>query len=330
MLMNDHEQSLENSFSYGIDKQYSTCPVFSIRDSQSARIIRELHPTWFHYENRPEKFFFCRCAEQQGFQTYVAAPLIVNDQPIGIFEVFLKEKFTPPQEWIDYFVTLAGQTAIAIDSFKLYRDLQQSNQALMQSYESTIQGWAKALELKDKETKGHSDRVMTLACKLATRMGFSPERLKHFRNGVYLHDIGKMGIPDAILLKPGPLTDQEWEIMRQHPIYAYNLLRGIEYLEPALEIPYSHHERWDGSGYPQGLKGEAIPLGARIFAVVDVWDALTSDRPYRAALSVAETRQYLLDNAGKLFDPQVVQQMLELMDEIQHEPDFVNENSQVE
>jgi HD-GYP domain-containing protein (c-di-GMP phosphodiesterase class II) len=139
-----------------------------------------------------------------------------------------------------------------------------------------------------------------------------------------------MGIPDAILLKPGPLTDQEWEIMRQHPIYAYNLLRGIEYLEPALEIPYSHHERWDGSGYPQGLKGEAIPLGARIFAVVDVWDALTSDRPYRAALSVAETRQYLLDNAGKLFDPQVVQQMLELMDEIQHEPDFVNENSQVE
>lgn len=245
-------------------------------------------------------------------------------------ELTLKEKFTPPQEWIDYFVTLAGQTAIAIDSFKLYRDLQQSNQALMQSYESTIQGWAKALELKDKETKGHSDRVMTLACKLATRMGFTPERLKHFRNGVYLHDIGKMGIPDAILLKPGPLTDQEWEIMRQHPIYAYNLLRGIEYLEPALEIPYSHHERWDGSGYPQGLKGEAIPLGARIFAVVDVWDALTSDRPYRAALSVAETRQYLLDNAGKLFDPQVVQQMLELMDEIQHEPDFVNENSQVE
>lgn len=117
--------------------------------------------------------------------------------------------------------------------------------------------------------------------------------------------------------------------MRQHPIYAYNLLRGIEYLEPALEIPYSHHERWDGSGYPQGLKGEAIPLGARIFAVVDVWDALTSDRPYRAALSTEETRQYLLDNAGKLFDPQVVQQMLELMDEIQGEPVF-QENSQVE
>lgn len=208
MLMNDNEQSLKSSFSYGIDRQYSACPIFSLHDSESVRIIGELQPTWFHYENRPENFFLCRCAEQQGFQTCAAAPLIVNGQPIGIFEVFLKEKFTPPQEWMDYFVTLAGQTSIAIDSFILYRDLQQSNHALLQSYESTIQGWAKALELKDKETKGHSDRVMTLACKLATRMGFTPERLKHFRNGVYLYDIGKMGIPDAILLKPGPLTDE--------------------------------------------------------------------------------------------------------------------------
>jgi PAS domain S-box-containing protein len=329
MLMNDNEQSLNNAFSYGINKQYSTCPVFSLQNSNSARTIRELQPLWFHYDNRPEDSILCRCADQHNFKTYAAAPLIVNGIPIGVFEVFLKEKFTPPQEWMDYFVTLAGQTSIAIDSFKLYHDLQQSNHALLQSYESTIQGWAKALELKDKETKGHSDRVMALACKLATRMGFTPEQLKHFRNGVYLHDIGKMGIPDAILLKPGPLTDEEWEIMRQHPVYAYNLLRGIEYLEPALEIPYSHHERWDGSGYPQGLKGKTIPLGARIFAVVDVWDALTSDRPYRAALSVEETSQYLLDNAGKLFDPQVVQQLLDMMKDTQDEP-VLSENSQVE
>jgi HD-GYP domain-containing protein (c-di-GMP phosphodiesterase class II) len=153
-------------------------------------------------------------------------------------------------------------------------------------------------------------------------MGIPNEQLIHIWRGVRLHDIGKMGIPDSILLKPGPLTDIEWEIMRRHPQYAYELLAPIEYLRPALEIPYYHHERWDGSGYPHGLKGEEIPLAARIFAVVDAWDALTSDRPYRSAWEQKKSLEYILEQRGKQFDPAVVDIFLRIIqDQIDKDED---------
>jgi HD-GYP domain-containing protein (c-di-GMP phosphodiesterase class II) len=152
---------------------------------------------------------------------------------------------------------------------------------------------------------------------LATRMGIQDEQLTNFQRGAILHDIGKMGVPDDILLKPGPLSEQEWTVMHKHPIYAQMLLSPIQYLEKALLIPYFHHERWDGSGYPLGLRGIDIPIEARIFAVVDVWDALRSDRPYRKALSDEETLTYLREQAGILFDPDVVENFLNMLDEIQ-------------
>ena len=178
------------------------------------------------------------------------------------------------------------------------------------AYDLTLSGWGQALELRDHETEGHSQRAVELSVSIARRLGVPRRELEHIQRGALLHDIGKMAIPDAILLKPGKLTAVEWRVIRQHPQQAVHMLERIPYLRPALAIPRSHHERWDGSGYPEGLAGEAIPLAARIFAVVDVWDALTSDRPYRKAWTEKRAREYIQRNAGRLFDPLVVQEFL--------------------
>ncbi len=194
------------------------------------------------------------------------------------------------------------------------RALQTAHENLQEAYERTIEGWVRALDLRDRETEGHTQRVTELTLKFARALGFSDEDLVHIRRGALLHDMGKMAIPDDILQKPGPLSEKEWEEMRRHPSYAYEMLSRISYLRRALEIPYCHHERWDGSGYPQGLKGEAIPLVARMFAIVDVWDALSNDRPYRKPLPREEVCQYIYDNSGKLFDPKLVDVFLSVID----------------
>jgi putative nucleotidyltransferase with HDIG domain len=186
---------------------------------------------------------------------------------------------------------------------------------LTHAYDATIEGWSHAMDLRDKETEGHTLRVTDLTLRLARAMGASPAELVHIRRGALLHDIGKMGVPDRILLKPDKLTEEEWEIMRKHPTFALEMLELIHYLKPALNIPYSHHERWDGSGYPRGLAGREIPLEARIFAVVDVWDAVTSDRPYRPAWSKEKALNYIEEQSGKQFDPDVVYVFLRLSDE---------------
>ena len=195
------------------------------------------------------------------------------------------------------------------------RALQDANQALVEAYDATIAGWSQALDLRDKETSGHSQRVTNLTVRLSRVLGVAEEEIEHIRRGALLHDIGKMGVPDSILLKPGPLTDAEWEQMRMHPIYSYDLLHQIAFLTPALVIPISHHERWDGRGYPAGLRGAQIPLPARIFAVVDVWDALTNDRPYRSAWPRSRARAYIADHAGIHFDPAVVDAFIAHIDE---------------
>jgi cyclic di-GMP phosphodiesterase len=184
--------------------------------------------------------------------------------------------------------------------------LRDANTQLLSAYEATIEGWSHALDLRDRETEGHSRRVTQLTVKLAQALGISDHEIMHIRRGALLHDMGKIGIPDSILHKPDKLTDEEWKIMRSHPQLAYDMLYPIEYLRPALEIPLTHHEKWDGTGYPRGLKSEEIPIVARLFAVVDVWDALTSDRPYRPAWSQEEARAYIREQSGKHFDPQVV------------------------
>ena len=251
--------------------------------------------------------------EQEGFVCYYAAPLIAKGEVLGILELFHRSRLSPNQEWVDFLTALSTQAALAIDNAKLVKNLQLANCELVDSYDKTIEGWSRALELRDKETEGHSQRVTELALLLARSMGIEDGELVHIWRGTLLHDIGKMGVPDQILFKPGPLSEAEWEIMRQHPTYAYNLLGRIPYLKPALDIPYCHHEKWDGSGYPRKLKGEKIPLAARIFAVVDVWDALRSERPYRPAWSREKALEYIADQRGTHFDPQVVDVFMDLI-----------------
>lgn len=250
---------------------------------------------------------------KEGMRYGYAVPLVVDGRSIGVLKVFLKTPTVVDREWLDFLKTLAGQAAIAVDRARLYTSLEQTALDLEQAYDETLAGWAKALELRDAETEGHSQRVVKLTEQLAKAHGIAEPELTNLRRGALLHDVGKMGIPDAILNKPGPLTSEEFELIKQHPLYAYNWLRQISYLQPALEIPHSHHERWDGTGYPQQLKGEAIPLAARLFSLVDVWDALTSDRPYRAAWSPERTRAYIAAEAGKQFDPALVPVFLKLV-----------------
>ena len=243
----------------------------------------------------------------ESFIAYYAVPLIAKGQVKGVLEIFHRSPLNADKDWLDFLEALASQASIAIDNATLFNGLQRSNVDLTLAYDATIQGWSRALDLRDRETEGHTQRVTEMTMKLARVMKVSDEDLVHIRRGCLLHDIGKMAVPDSILLKTGPLDDNEWKVMQQHPQRSYDMLFPITYLRPALDIPYSHHERWDGSGYPQGLKDDSIPLAARIFAVVDVYDALSSNRPYRPALTAQEARKYIQANAGTHFDPGVVE-----------------------
>ncbi len=249
----------------------------------------------------------------EGFVSYWGVPLLAKGSVRGVLEVFHRQPISVDKDWINFMETMAGQAAIAIDNVQLFNHLERSNADLAMAYDSTLTGWASALELRDNETEGHTRRVAITTTMLAGRMGVRDEEIRFIRWGSLLHDIGKMGIPDSILLKPGPLSDEEWVTMRTHPVLAYDMLSPINYLGSALDIPYCHHEKWDGSGYPRGLKGVQIPLAARIFAIVDVWDALTSDRPYRLAWTTEKTMKYIQEQVDTHFDPQVAKAFFEMI-----------------
>jgi|GEM_PF-2227002 len=251
----------------------------------------------------------------QGMVSVAILPLLMHEIRIGYMVIGSPFGNLFDNNWVDFFHSLAMQIAMALENAHLFAQMEEKNRELTAAYEATLEGWSRTLEMRDKETKGHSDRVTRVSILLAEHMGLNNEQLRDLRRGVLLHDIGKLAIPDSILFKPGPLTEEEWIVMRQHPEYAQQFLSGIPNFERTIDIPYCHHEKWDGSGYPRGLKGEEIPLEARIFAIVDVWDALTSDRPYRPAWSEERTRNYLLQQSCQHFDPQVVEAFIHLLDQ---------------
>jgi PAS domain S-box-containing protein len=260
----------------------------------------------------PDSLLLATLLADDNFVSYFGVPLIAKGQVKGVLEIFHRAALDPDQEWFDFLNALAGQAAIAIEITTLFESLQRSNSQLTLAYDATIEGWSHALDLRDKETDGHTQRVTGMAVKLAHAFGLSEAELVQVRWGALLHDIGKMGVPDGILLKPGPLTHDEWVTMKKHPTFAYEMLAPIRYLRLALDIPYCHHEKWDGTGYPRGLNETQIPLVARIFAVVDVWDALTSDRPYRTAWREEKMREYMFASSGTHFDPQVVDVFIQM------------------
>jgi HD-GYP domain-containing protein (c-di-GMP phosphodiesterase class II) len=253
--------------------------------------------------------------QSENFVAYMAVPLISNGETQGVLELFHRACLEMDPDRMEFLEAIADQGAIAINNAVLFEELQHSNTELVHAYDAAIEGWSRAMDLRDKETEGHSRRVSEMTVRMARAMEMQDEDIAHARRGALLHDIGKMGIPDRILLKPGPLTEEEWKIIKLHPVYARDMLYPTEYLRPAIEIPYGHHERWDGTGYPQGLAGEAIPIAARIFTVVDVWDALRSDRPYRSAWPKEPVIAHIQSLSGTHFDPRAVELFLTLVDE---------------
>ena len=291
-----NKKTLSNDFMVGVGFNTDQIKSATIRNGNSLDKKVQIERRIIQITQLTEQMVsdeFIKMWKNEGFLAYIGVPLISKNRLVGVLGIFQRTKFHANPDWIDYLETIAGQAAIAIDNATLVMDLKSSTQQLLQAYDATIEGWSRAMDLRDKETEGHTLRVTDITLKLARKTGMSEEKLVHVKRGALLHDIGKLGIPDHILLKPGPLTEEEWIIMRTHPTSAYNLIAPIDYLKPAITIPYCHHEKWDGSGYPRGLKGEEIPLEARLFAVVDVWDALSSDRPYRAAWEREKVLAYI-------------------------------------
>lgn len=306
LMLNAHKQLVHRA-SVGMPDHLVRDVKINLGDQHAGWAALHWKPVYvLQTEENPDELLSRKDFAEAGFIAYYCTPLIAKGQVVGVLEVFNRKSLPSDPEWLNFFEALADQAAIAIENATLMETVEQANHEMLAAYDDTIQGWARALELRDGETEGHSQRVLQTTLAIARAMGFDEKQLVHIKRGALLHDIGKMAIPDAILFKPGPLTADEWEIMRKHPLHAYRLLSGISFLRPALDIPYCHHERWNGSGYPRGLSGEEIPLAARIFAVVDVWDALLSDRPYRNAWDESQVSDYICQNAGILFDPAVV------------------------
>ncbi len=311
LLLNPHSQTLRYAATRGVRIGVLQRTQWHLGEGNAGRAALERR-TVTASDGDTEDRALSPALKGDKFVAYMATPLIAKGQVKGVLEVFHRAALDPDAGWIDYLETLAGQAAIAVDNADLFSDLQSSHSELILAYDATLAGWSHALELRDRETDGHSQRVTEMTERLVRAMGMPEDEVVHARRGALLHDIGKMGVPDAILLKPGPLTDDERAIMQMHTVYAYQLLLPIAYLRPAVDIPYCHHEKWDGTGYPRHLKGQEIPLAARVFAVADVWDALSSDRPYRQAWTTDRVREYIRSNSGTHFDPLAVQAFLDL------------------
>jgi PAS domain S-box-containing protein/putative nucleotidyltransferase with HDIG domain len=315
LVLNSSSQMLEYGAERGFRTKAARKAQIRLGDSYAGRAVLKRQLVQIsNLKDEPDNLFRKTLLTDDNFVCYYGMPLIAKGQVKGVLEIFQRTAMRPDAEWFDFLNTLAGQTAIAIDNAMLFESLQRSNSELAMAYDATIEGWSRALDLRDRETEGHTLRVTEVAVKLAHAFDLSETELIQVRWGALLHDIGKMGIPDEILHKPGALTDEEWIQMKKHPTLAYEMLFPIRYLRLALDIPYYHHEKWDGTGYPNGLKGAQIPLAARIFAVVDVWDALSSDRPYRLAWTEEKVRKHIHSMSGTHFDPKVVEIFMQTPD----------------
>ncbi len=308
LLYDEHAQTLQPAAARGFKAEPARETLVPLGQGMAGFAALEQRTVYApDLRNDPRRGSVVDPEHQRGFRAYWAVPMLTKGQLQGVIELYAARAFVPDAQWFEFLETFADQGAIAVESALLFRSLERSNAELQLAYDKTIAGWAYALDLKDEETAGHSQRVTQLTVRLAQRLGVDQRELVHIQRGALLHDIGKMGVPDSILLKRGALTPAERVLIEQHTGYARDLLEPITFLQPAIDIPYCHHERWDGSGYPRGLAGEDIPLAARIFAIVDVYDALTSERPYRHAWSREDTLEHIQNEAGKHFDPALVE-----------------------
>lgn len=310
-LFNSAEQRLHLAASRGFRTNALERLIFRPGDGLVGRAVLERDPVYIpdlsmvmqEYPTYTELL-------EEGFVAYYGLPLIAKGQVKGVLEVYHRNPIASDAEWLDFLETVATEAAIAVDNADLFNDLQRSNLELNLMYDRTLESWARAIELRGWENDGHTQRVVDMTLDLARDLGIDGDALINIRRGAYLHDFGNMQIPDTILFKADSLSDEEWAVIRMHPVFAYEHLSLIPNLRPAMDIPYCHHEKWDGSGYPRGIKEEQVPIAARIFAVVDVWDVLRSDRPYRKAWQDRKAIEYIKEQSGSHFDPNVVEAFL--------------------
>jgi len=315
LLMDSQSQMLEYMTGTGFLTTVFTPAFIKVGESQAGWAAKERKSVQvFDLSSLEIDPLLRDAAAREGFVSYFGVPLVAKNEVKGVLEIYLRRPFIPDQEWLNFLDTVAGSAAIAIDEAQLFQELRLSNMELQRSFDATIEAFSNAMGDRDKETYDHMRGVTELSLSLAAHLGISEADMVHVQRGAVLHDIGKLGVPDKVLQKEGPLDEAEWVLMRRHPENAYNWLKHIEFLQLALDIPYCHHEKWDGSGYPRGLKGEEIPLSARIFAVVDVWNALTSDRVYRKAWSNEKALAHIKASAGTHFDPMVVEAFVHIIE----------------
>jgi len=313
LLLNPHTRRLEYSLGKGFEKDDIEHEPLKISDDFAGQVAREGKPLIIpNLSNAKLYGRYSELKDKEGIQSYFGMPLTAKGYVNGVLEVFHRQPFEPHAEWLDFLNDLTRQAAIAIDNSLMFVDLQRSHDEIITAYDATIEGWARALDFRDRETERHSERVADMAVVIGRRLGMSEEELVHMRRGALLHDIGKLGVPDEILRKPGSLSEEEKAIMHKHPRIAYEILSPIEFLKPAIDIPYCHHEKWDGTGYPRRLRAEEIPVAARIFAIVDVWDALCSDRPNRLRWPKEKVREHIRAQSGIHFDPHIVDVFLNM------------------
>lgn len=310
-LTQGEAQSLVYAAGYGF-----RTPGFINSPVHRSIISQVVHESkWVHYPDLAKaKYDWARAQPlvAEGFIGYVGIPLITHLNWVGVLELFMRETFNPSNGWLQLAEELAESSTQVLNGAMRIKQWQQTNDDNIKNVDATIEGWTRLLELRDYEPQGHTWRVTEMTLEFARTLGIPERELVHIRRGAMLHDVGKMGVPDSILLKPESLTDDEWVTMRRHPLIAYEFLSPVQVLQPALDIPYCHHENWDGSGYPRGIAGEKIPLAARIFSIVDVWDVLRSDRPYRKAWQAERVLGYIRERGGKNFDPNLAEMFAKL------------------
>jgi HD-GYP domain-containing protein (c-di-GMP phosphodiesterase class II) len=316
LLYNEKQARLYFAAATGSDpKKLAEIPV-PLEHSLAGTIFRENRPVILNHAEGDARHFPL-ASEHVNFHVHslVGVPMLIKERVIGVLEAVNKREGLFGEQDQAILSVTASHAAIAIGNAQLFREVERSNADLRLAYDATIAGWSRALDLRDHDTDGHTQRVADMTVRLARAFGLGEQAVVQIRRGALLHDMGKLGVPDAILLKPGRLTKAERKLMLHHPQYAYEMLSPIAYLRLALDIPRCHHEKWDGSGYPRGLAGEEIPLAARLFAVVDVWDALSNNRPYRKQWPQEKTLEYIRSQSGKHFDPCVVEVFLRLLRE---------------
>jgi response regulator RpfG family c-di-GMP phosphodiesterase/putative methionine-R-sulfoxide reductase with GAF domain len=306
LLYNPQAQMLEFAFAQGFRTSVTRDIQLNIKTRLANQVVSNRKMVQISDLQALEADVLPPALKSEGFVSYVGVPLLAKSKVNGVLEIYNRTGIQQEREWFDFLEAFAHQASIAINNAKLFDDLQRLNVEISLSYDNTIESWARTLEIRDPSSSGHAQRVMNMCVSMASTLGLDADSISQIRRGALLHDIGMLGLPETILFKPGELTTAEWEVVRQHPKIAFDLLAPLANWRQAVDISYCHHERWDGSGYPQGLKNQSIPLAARICSLVDVFDTLLMERSFRPAWNKAQATQYIRDGAGSQFDPDLV------------------------